>query len=125
MKKLTSLILLFAGIVLVSCEKDYYKPAPVIDLATPISFKNDIMPIFEANCYGSGCHDKGIAPKLTAADAYDELIMNAYVDTLDAENCKLYIRMVSTKNPMPPKGLLSAEKTNKILAWIKQGALNN
>ncbi len=88
-------------------------------------FQNDIMPIFVASCYGSGCHDKGIAPSLTAADAYDQLIQLGYVDTTDAANSKLYVRMISTSSPMPPAGPLPAEKTTKILAWIKKGALNN
>ena len=114
------LILLFAA-----CEKDYFAPPPILDLATPVSFSTDILPMFQANCYGSGCHDKGVAPNLTAASAYDELTMLGYVDTTNAEGSKLYMRMIAAINPMPPKGKLSGENTNKVLAWIKQGAKNN
>lgn len=111
--------------VISNCEKDYMASEPPVDLATPVSFKGDIMPIFKATCFGAGCHDKGIAPDLTEANAYDQLLQLGYVDTLDAEKCKLYLRMISTAKPMPPSGKLAAEKTNLILAWIKQGAHNN
>lgn len=125
MRKIVTLILCITAIALVSCRKDYYAPPPALDLNKPISFKADVMPVFIATCYGSGCHDKGIAPDLTPDNAYDQLTLLGYVDTTDAEGSKLYARMVSTSSPMPPSGVLSGEQTNKILAWIKQGAQNN
>ena len=111
--------------LLTACSKDYFAPPPVLDLKTPVSFKKEIIPIFEANCYGAGCQTKGQTPDLTATNAYDQLNMLGYVDTLNAEQCKLYLRVIATVKPMPPKGKLPGETTNKILAWIKQGALNN
>lgn len=125
MKNITSFLSLCLVFLLAACEKDYFAPPPVLDLATPVSFSKDIMPMFVANCYGSGCHDKGVAPDLTTANAYDQLTMLGYVDTTNAEGSKLYIRMIAASNPMPPKGKLSGENTNKVLAWIKQGAQNN
>ena len=120
-----SVLLLMLGMI-EACRKDYYEPPPVLNLAIPVSFKKDILPIFEANCYGSGCHNKGIAPDLTAANAYDQLTMLGYVDTTNAEGCTLYLRITATsKSKMPPNGNMSGETTNKILAWIKQGAQNN
>lgn len=125
MRKLIALLLSLTVMILVSCRKDTYAPVPTLDLNTPVSFKADIMPVFVTHCYGSGCHDKGIPPDLTAANAYDQLTLLGYVDTTDAEGSKLYARMVSTSSPMPPAGVLSGDITNKILAWIKQGAQNN
>lgn len=125
MKRFISFLSLSLIIFMAACEKDYFAPPPVLDLATPVSFSKDVMPIFQANCYGSGCHDKGVPPNLTASSAYDDLTMSGYVDTTNAEGSKLYMRMTAASNPMPPKGKLSGELTNKILAWIKQGAQNN
>lgn len=126
MKKIVVLISFFLIIQIISsCEKDFFEPPPPLDLATPISFSKEILPIIQTNCYGSGCHDKGIAPDLTSANAYDQLNMLGYIDTTNAEGSKLYMRIKDTKSPMPPKGALSGTLTNKILAWIKQGAKNN
>lgn len=125
MKSTISFLCLGLIVLLAACTKDYFAPPPVLDLATPVSFSKDLMPMFKADCYGSGCHDKGVAPDLTTANAYDQLTMLGYVDTTNAEGSKLYIRMIATINPMPPKGKLSGEITNKVLAWIKQGAQNN
>lgn len=125
MRKILILSFLLTLAIIPACKKDFFEPPPPLDLTTPVSFSLDIMPIFQSNCYGSGCHDKGIVPDLTSANAYDQLTLLGYVDTTNAEGSKLYIRMTSTTNPMPPNGLLPGEKTNKILAWIKQGAKNN
>jgi len=125
MKNILSIWIIGLLVLLAACEKDYFAPPPVLDLAIPISFSGDIMPLFKADCYGSGCHDQGVAPNLTTGSAYDELTMLGYVDTSNAEGSKLYVRMIATVSPMPPKGKLSGEETNKVLAWIKQGAQNN
>ncbi|MCC6685148.1 MAG: hypothetical protein IT247_08760 [Bacteroidia bacterium] len=125
MRKITTISFLLLLGIISACKKDFFEPPPPLDLTTPVSFSTDIMPIFEASCYGSGCHDKGIAPDLTPDNAYDQLNMLGYVDTTNAEGSTLYMRMISATNPMPPSGKLSGEKTNKILAWIKQGAKNN
>lgn len=125
MRKITAISFLLLLGIISACKKDFFEPPPPLDLATPVSFTTDILPIFETNCYGAGCHDKGIAPDLTPGNAYDQLNMLGYVDTTNAEGSTLYMRMTSATNPMPPSGKLSGEKTNKILAWIKQGAKNN
>ena len=98
---------------------------PPID--QPVSFQNDIIPIFNADCNFSGCHNTGgIHPDLTASEAYNSLISeDELIDTDVPENSHLYIWVNGQGDlPMPPSGtdpFISAT----ILAWIEQGALNN
>jgi len=84
------------------------------------------VPIFTTECAIPTCHvNGGPPPNLIADKAYDELMGLGYVDTTNAESSILYVRMVSTTNPMPPAGVLPAEQIAYVLAWIEQGALNN
>jgi hypothetical protein len=117
--------LLIAALILNACETDYLTPK-VVEITTPVSFSNDIIPIFTTECAIPTCHVNGGAPpNLTADKAYDELMGLGYVDTSNAEQSLLYVRITATVNPMPPSGKLSAEETGYILAWIEQGAQNN
>ncbi len=126
MKKIILLsTVLYMMVILVACERDYLTPKKV-EITTPVSFSNDIIPIMTRDCSIPTCHDDGGAPpNLTASKAYDELLGLGYVDTTNAEQSQLYVRVVANTNPMPPSGKLSAEETGYILAWIKQGAQNN
>jgi hypothetical protein len=108
-----------------ACKKDYYEITPAPNLAIPVSFNTEVLPIFKNNCYGSGCHNTGVAPDLSAANAYDVLTLGNYVDSTNAETSTLYMRLTSSSKPMPPSGKMSGENINKILAWMKQGYKNN
>lgn len=121
------LLLLIATVIpfFTSCEKDYYV-VNEIDLNTPVSFSNDVVPILTEDCAKSGCHVAGLQlPDLSADAAYDQLLGLGYVDTTNAEASILYVRIISSSNPMPPDGRLNSNEINYILAWIKQGAQNN
>jgi len=114
-------ILFIAG-----CKKDYiFEPAPP-DPNVPVLFSTEIVPIFEANCYGGGCHDGDMDPDLTPANAYNSLMTGGYVDTTNgganAESSILYQKLTTD---MPPGQLLSSDKIAKILLWIQQGGNNN
>lgn len=74
-----------------------------------------------SECAGSGCHEGTAAPNLTTGKAYTNLVDGAYVDTLNAEQSILYLKLNSN---MPPGGKLPAGDIAKILLWIKQGAQN-
>lgn len=94
-----------------------------------VSFKNDVQPIFTANCALSGCH---IAPNaqanlvLDSANAYTRLSHSSYVNAGNPETSVLYLNMIgSSSDPMPPTGILGKEETDKVYYWIKQGAANN
>jgi hypothetical protein len=108
-----------------SCRYDYPFPQP-IDLDTPVSFSEDIIPIFSDYCTDAACHATGkVLPDLTPVNAYNQLMMLGYVDTTNAEGSLIYTRMDGKSNPMPPSGRLNDIYINNVLAWIKQGALNN
>lgn len=125
MKKYSLAAVLLFFLLQVGCEKDYLVPKKV-EIDYPVSFANDIIPIFTTECSMASCHDNGGAPPNLMADkAYDELLGLGYVDTIDAKSSILYVRMISTTKPMPPAGLLPAEQIALVLAWIEQGALNN
>jgi hypothetical protein len=125
MKKIFISSFLLTLTFVTACKRDFFEAPPPLDLATPVSFSLDIMPIFKANCYGSGCHNTGTVPDLSEGNAYDQLTQLGYVDTTNAEGSKIYIRITDANKPMPPGGTMPGEETNKILAWIKQGAKND
>lgn len=125
MKKMTFASLVILATVFTACKKDYYETTPAPDLTVPVSFSADIMPIFVSDCFGSGCHDDGQVPDLTAGNAYNALKNGNYLDSTNATSSGLYTWLVDTQNPMPPAGKMSNDKINKILAWLKQGYKNN
>ena len=110
-----------------SCYKDVY--VDLEDTENPsvgtMSFKNDIMPIFNASCNISGCHNGQVAPNLLPDKAYNSLINGNYINTSNPQASELYQWMKGNRSqPMPLSG---PNKTynDKVLAWITQGALNN
>lgn len=132
MKSTRIFLLLSAFVFLYSCEKDNYfipKETPV-DPNVQVSFAADIQPIFDASCATSGCHDgQNDDPNLTPGNAYAGLFDTGDIDTLVAENSKLYKRVANISgNLMPPLssgGQLPSNQVNLILLWIQQGAKDN
>jgi hypothetical protein len=124
----TTIILSVALIVLllpVSCEADYYVPEEVV-IPDSVKFSIDIQPIFDLNCNLSSCHETGgIAPDLSPVNAYSNLMAYGLIDINIPESSNLYVRLTSVNTPMPPEGKLSEANTEIILAWIRQGALDN
>ncbi len=129
-KRVYLLLAVFA--LLYSCEKDNYflpKETPV-NPNVPISFSQDIQPIFDASCATSGCHDgQNDDPNLSSGNAYAGLFSTGDIDTVNAENSKLYKRVAGVSGAlMPPVssgGPLSSNQVSLILNWIKQGAKDN
>ena len=114
-----------------SCVND--KPAPAVcvaDAKDSVSFKNDILPIFNSQCNQPGCH-AGSRPagnlSLEPALAYTRLTKkgSGYIDTLHPESSILYLQMNATALPMPPSGRLDDCTLQTMLLWIKQKAKNN
>ena len=118
----TSLLIIYLS----GCYYDATLPPLVPEVDTEVSFSKDIIPIFNASCNGSGCHNTGgTKPDLTAANAYNSLKNGNYFNTTTPESSELYKWMKGEKNlPMPLSGP-NSEYNAKVLAWIKQGALNN
>ncbi len=120
---LTGMIIFF----LAGCYKDrtvYFDTGE--EITRPVSFAADIIPIFDASCNGSGCHNRGgKAPDLTASSAYNSLTVGNYVNTNAPESSELYLWMTGKKStPMPVSGI-NKDYNALVLAWIKQGAKNN
>lgn len=110
-------------LVFASCE---YNQLDEPVAAESASFATDIIPMFNQSCNMSGCHPAGgIPPDLSVENAYLALTLSGMVDTLDPESSLLYVRMIDTRKPMPPAGLLSDYEISLVLAWIKGGAKND
>ena len=118
------IILLTISVGFFSCE--YEQVEPITELPTDVSFQTDLIPIFNQSCNTAGCHNAGgIAPDLSEGNAYTVLVNGNMLDLNNAENSILYKRMIDVQSPMPLSGILSKSQTNKVLVWIREGALNN
>ena len=101
----------------------YEEPEPP---AGDISFLNEIIPIFNASCNISGCHNTGgIAPDLSPAKAYNALFSGSYIDRDVPENSELYQWMAGNRGLSMPISGPNATYNATVLQWIKQGAKNN
>lgn len=118
-----ALLLLAAG-----CVYDVKEPdeVPDFDEMEPISFSEDVLPIFAANCLGGGCHNAGaVPPALSEDEAYADLFARDQIDVDEPEESILYLRMIDSARPMPPSGLLPQADAMTVLGWITQGAQDN
>ncbi|MGZ3940603.1 MAG: hypothetical protein ACXVBK_17665 [Flavisolibacter sp.] len=120
------MILMISAVVLVGCYKDktVYMDAPAI--TRPVTFSQDIQPIFAKSCALSGCHVAGSQiPNLSPFAAYNSLITGNYINKTSPENSLIYLKMTGKKGTvMPPSGM-NKEYNALMLAWIQQGANNN
>ena len=114
--------MIMAGCGLASCTyyTNDYNPAEVPD---GVSFETNVIPIFEAGCIASGCHNGAIKPDLRSDVAYKALIKGGYVtDVAVAENNSLYQKIADG-------GSMNAYATDLdrayIKKWIEEGALEN
>ncbi len=126
--KVSAIVLVYASILLLS---GCYKDESVIittgeEVTRTVSFSVDIIPIFNSSCNSSGCHNSGgIAPELTSINAFSTLTNGGYIDTGSPESSELYLWMTGERGtPMPPSGV-NKDYNSLVLAWIKQGAINN
>jgi len=110
-------LLLFSAAAFVSCEKYVYEK-PKIDLTIPVSFQDEILPLF-SQC--TGCHSGSRDFDARIEKAYTSIIEKNLVNTSAPESSKFITTINSTGHPQ----LLSDTEKQKILAWISQGALNN
>ena len=111
--------------LVMSCKYDEMLP-PEPDPTLQVKFSEDIVPIFNASCNGSSCHNgSGPSPDLRASVAYDNLWGAELLDTIEPANSEIYLWMTGAKGlTMPPQGVQPADAAT-ILQWIDQGAKNN
>jgi hypothetical protein len=122
-------IIVFAGLFFIigACLTGCYKDvniSPVSSNAPPqaTSYKNDIQPIFSANCALSGCHVAGAqTPDLETAVSYQDLVNGGFVNTLIPNQSTLYIMINGEMEVHIP----SAADRQKIYDWIRTGAIDN
>lgn len=116
--RITVLLLLFGWMT--ACTNDQIIEVTPVPQSEPVSFKNDIIPLFESQC--ASCHyPGGDAPDLTLPAAYNE-VMNGYVVVGKPDESILYTTVLDaghTGNPM------SADELALLWNWINQGAKNN
>lgn len=113
----TGLIFLSA-MAFVSCEKYSWDP-PKIDLTTPVSYKNEIVPIFKNNCYS--CHSSGSLNFNNATTTWTSINKPQYLSPGNPEGSSIYTKLLSGSH----ETRCSIEDKNKIYAWISQGAIND
>lgn len=130
-----SISLIIFLIVCQSCAYDKkHTIGPELDCSTiipdTISFKRDIIPIFNTNCNIVSCHS-GSEPagnfNLEESKAYTQLSKrgSGYIDTINPKRSVLYSSIVSVSNPMPPVGKLDDCTIALIAEWMKQKGKNN
>ena len=110
-------------LILASCAKDTVVPVQSnINPNLKISFKDTIQPIFTGSCAVAGCHSGSVNPDLQAGQAYNSLKSGNFINTGSPAQSILYTEMA------PGGGMSSHCTVNQadlVLAWIKQGALDN
>lgn len=120
------MLLLILPLVLVQCSR----PKEGLSCTATVSFRQDIIPIFQAHCAISGCHT-GSNPtgylKLDSAVAYADLQSGSYFHAGQANYSILYNQVTGGGGAriMPPTGQLPDSLTNRIYCWIQQGAQDN
>jgi hypothetical protein len=124
-------IIVFAGFLfimgacLTGCYKDVIIPTAAQNPNAPpqaTSYKNDIQPLFTANCALSGCHvANGQAPNLEAAVSYQDLVNGGFVNTVVPNQSTLYIMINGNMEVHIP----NAADRQKIYDWIRTGAIDN
>jgi hypothetical protein len=115
---------LIAGLVLfASCEYEFIVPEEVV-LPDEISFKDDIIPIFNSDCNTTGCHVEGhFAVDLTPDNAYQDLFAKNMVDVDSPESSPLYTKLIESGGTHD--GRSTPTQQELILKWIQDGALDN
>jgi hypothetical protein len=99
------------------------------ELTATVSFKNDIIPIFETSCaISSDCHlganNANDEISLDSSAAYNTIIAKHLV-TGNANTSILYSEVSSGVMPKSPNAPLSSTQIQQIMNWIDQGAINN
>lgn len=129
--KAPSTVLVNGTIVALSLVANNSKATVQIELQkvdvndTTVSFNQTIMPLLVANCNFSGCHGNGSSAGKTNLSNYTEVFK--HVTIFQPQKSILYTSLLKPDvlRRMPPAGPLHSFKTNWVLKWIEQGALNN
>ena len=90
-------------------------------------FNSDVLPIFQAKCATSGCHDAITKAKGYQLDTYSNIIRKDILP-YDATDSKVFTILFETDptKKMPPTGSVALTDAEKSIIgrWINQGAQN-
>jgi hypothetical protein len=129
MNKMKPILFIFSCLFLgYSCTHE--KAAINCTAPDVVSFKQQILPIFNQHCTTSGCHSGALPAgnlSLESAVAYAQLSRKGkgYLDTLTPQYSVLFASMNAVYNPMPKSGKLDQCTVDLVLKWIQQKAKNN
>jgi hypothetical protein len=124
-------VLLYAGLMLIfgiglsGCYKEIIKPELPLDPNAPpqqVSFKSELMPLFNSHCTDVGCHVSGAhKPYMTSDVSYLQIVNGGFVNTALPKESILYKMINGEMQQYVP----SASDRQKIYDWIRNGAPNN
>ena len=118
-------LIFIIGVGLTGCYKDIILPDTVADPDGPpqsVSYKEQLMPLFNTSCALSGCHVAGSHKPFMAPDvSYQEIVNGGFVNTLIPNESKLYKMINGEMKEFIP----SASDRQKVYDWIRNGAPNN
>lgn len=131
--KIIKLFLAVGVIALIFANCDYNfivpfevtPPDPDKPDTTAISFKAEIIPIWNDGDFCTSCHTTGkTAPDLSADNAYQAINNSRYINKSTPEESLIYTYTHPDTNTHMRKKYNSLQAA-KILKWIQQGAKNN
>ena len=118
-------MMLTLGVVFTSCYKDIIVPQMAADPdgpPQPVSFKNELAPLFNTSCALAGCHVSGAhKPYLTTDASYQQIVNGGFVNTALPKESRLYVMVNGEMHQYTG----SAANRQKIYDWIRNGAPNN
>jgi hypothetical protein len=112
MKKIIIVLILVAGVFIVSCESNTYNEISVV--ATNPTYTANIEPVIKANCIG--CHSVG--------GTFPALTTYAQVKASTSTGSLLCRIDQSCGSVMPPSGALTTPTIDMIKLWKQQGFVN-
>jgi len=121
------IVMVAASFLISSCQYKFTVEPKVVppDPDVPVSFSQEILPIWNTNNDCVSCHNGQTNPlDLQEGAAYDQIISKGLVNTDVPEESIIYTH----PNPDSNTHSWSKYSTNDaqlILLWIQQGALNN
>ena len=122
---ITATLVLTMGIMLAGCYKDVIKPELAVDPdgpPQPVSYKNELAPLFNSSCALAGCHVSGAhKPYMTLDISYQQIVNGGFVNTTLPKESILYKKVYGDMAQYIP----SSANRQRVYDWIRNGAPNN